>query len=84
MANIGYYSTQELKKMGFGSIGKDVRISKAATLYNNHRIFIGDNVRIDNFCVLALSGKAKLFIGSNVHISVFSFINGDMDIAPYK
>lgn len=78
--SIGYYSKEELANIPFGSMGKNVKISKTATLYNTGRIFLGSNVRIDNFCVLAVSRSAKLFIGSNVHISAFAFVNGMEDI----
>lgn len=77
---IGYYSDIELEELGFGSIGKNVRISKTSTIYNRSNVFIGDNVRIDNFCTLAISGTAKLEIGSYVQISAYSFINGMEDV----
>jgi galactoside O-acetyltransferase len=73
---IGYHTEEELKNLGFGSLGSNVKISKTATLYNCNRIFLGSNVRIDNFCVLAISGNASLSIGNNVQISAFSFMNG--------
>ena len=77
---IGYFSDIELAELGFGSIGKNVRISKTSTIYNRANVFIGDNVRIDNFCTLAISGSAKLEIGSYVQISAYSFINGMADV----
>jgi acetyltransferase-like isoleucine patch superfamily enzyme len=73
---IGYFSEDELKKMGFAQIGKNVRISRTTTIYNCQNVSIGNNVRVDNFCTLAISGSAKLVIGSNVQISAYSFMNG--------
>lgn len=73
---IGYYSPEELHNLGFAAVGEDVRISKSATLYNLANISIGSHVRIDNFCVIAPSGSARLTIGNYVQISAFNFING--------
>ena len=77
---IGYYSPDELRALGFATIGEDVRISKSATLYNLANISIGSHVRIDNFCVIAPSGNARLVIGNYTQISAFNFINGLGDI----
>lgn len=49
-----------------------MRISDRAAIYNADQIEIGDNSRIDDFCVL--SGKVK--IGRNVHIAVFCNVAG--------
>lgn len=73
---IGYFSESELEELGFASIGKNVKISKTATLYNRGNIYLGSNIRIDNFCVIAPSGNATLHIGNYVQISAFSLING--------
>lgn len=73
---IGYYSAEELAQMGFAKIGENVRISKTTTIYNASKISIGNNVRIDNFCVIAISGNAVLHIGNFTHISAFNFLNG--------
>jgi acetyltransferase-like isoleucine patch superfamily enzyme len=62
---MAYYSEQELQNLGFKSIGKNVKISSKASIYNTDQIEIGDNSRIDDFCVI--SGKIK--IGCYVHIA---------------
>lgn len=51
-------------------IGKNVVISMKASIYNPDNIEIGDNVRIDDFCIL--SGGSGLIIGNNVHIACYS------------
>lgn len=58
--------------MGFKSLGKNVRISDRAAIYNADQMEIGDHSRIDDFCVV--SGKVSL--GRNVHITVFCNIAG--------
>lgn len=58
--------------MGFKSLGRDVRISDKASIYNADQMEIGDFSRIDDFCVLS----GKLSIGRNVHIAVFCNVAG--------
>jgi acetyltransferase-like isoleucine patch superfamily enzyme len=70
MMNI--YSEEELKNIGFKSIGNNVRISKKASIYSPNLISIGSNVRIDDFCVLS----GEISIGSNIHIAVYSGLFG--------
>lgn len=65
-----FYSVDELNNLGFSKIGKDVKISKKASIYGAENITIGNHVRIDDFCIL--SGKIQ--IGSNVHISAYAGI----------
>lgn len=77
---IGYFSDVELVDLGFGSLGENVRISKTSTLYNRSQIHIGNNVRIDNFCVVAMSGSSTLRIGNYVQISAYCFMNGLCDL----
>ena len=62
----------EIKKLGFKHVGKNVVISKKASFYSPEEISIGDHVRIDDFCVL--SGKIE--IGNYVHVAVYSAIFG--------
>tara|TARA_R110000772_G_scaffold107988_8_gene210753 strand:- start:19802 stop:20338 length:537 start_codon:yes stop_codon:yes gene_type:complete len=61
--------------MGFGAVGENVLISDRASFYNCEKIFIGNNVRIDDFCVLA-AGVGGISIGSYVHIAVGSTLIG--------
>ena len=65
------YTTEELKEMGV-KVGENVTISRKASIYSPKTIEIGNNVRIDDFCIL--SGNIK--IGSNVHISAFTALYG--------
>lgn len=65
-----FYSKKELKNIGFVSIGNNVLISKKASFYSPECIEIGNNVRIDDFCIL--SGKIK--INNNIHISAGSYL----------
>lgn len=70
-----FFNNKELQKMGFASLGKNVKISIKASLYGVSRISIGNNVRIDDFCVLS-AGENGIEIGNYVHISFFCSIIG--------
>ena len=70
--NEGFYTQEELKTLGFSSIGENVLLSRLARVYGTSNISIGDNVRIDDFVIL--SGKIE--IGSFVHIGASSNITG--------
>jgi acetyltransferase-like isoleucine patch superfamily enzyme len=69
---MAFYTREALKSIGFRSLGYNVLISDKASIYNADQIDIGDNSRIDDFCVL--SGKIR--IGRNVHIAVFCNVAG--------
>lgn len=69
---MAYYTDNQLKKLGFKYIGKNVKVSDKASIYNHEQISIDDNSRIDDFCVV--SGKIK--IGKNVHITPMCLVAG--------
>ena len=61
--------------MGFASVGENVMISDKVSFYNCNNISIGNNVRIDDFCVLS-AGVGGITIGSYIHIAVFCSLMG--------
>lgn len=71
-----FYSEEELSQIGFKSYGKNVLISRYARFYSPETIEIGDNVRIDDFCILS----GKIILGSNIHISTYVALYGAMGI----
>lgn len=70
--SIGYYNDNELKLLGLKKYGNNVLISKDVRIYNPERIILGNNVRIDDFCVI--TGDVQ--IGNFVHIGAFGLISG--------
>jgi acetyltransferase-like isoleucine patch superfamily enzyme len=62
-------------QMGFASVGKNVQISDRASFYNTANISLGNNVRIDDFCVLS-AGLGGISIGNYIHIAAFSSLIG--------
>ncbi len=73
-----FYSTKELMNLGLGEVGNNVLISKNAKLYCPQNIFLKDNVRIDDFCII--SAGTKVCVGSYVHISAFVVLFGGSGI----
>lgn len=67
-----FYSEDELKNLGLKAYGDNVLIGRNAILYTPEKLEIGNNVRIDDFCVL--SGEIKL--GNYIHISHFCGLYG--------
>lgn len=68
-------SREAIESLGFSSVGENVQISDRASFYGVNRITLGDNVRIDDFCVLA-AGVDGILIGNYVHIAVGSSLIG--------
>ena len=67
-----FYSEEELKAIGFKSFGKNVLISKKASIYSPQLMEFGDNIRIDDFCILS----GRIIIGNFVHIAAASALYG--------
>lgn len=72
---MAFYSNEELESLGLATYGENVRISKKTSIYNPGRISIGNNVRIDDFCVLS-AGEGGIYIGDYIHIAVFCSLIG--------
>lgn len=71
-----FYSQEELSALGLKSYGTNVRISRFARIYSPEKISIGNNVRIDDFCILS----GNITIGSHIHISAYVALYGSMGI----
>lgn len=67
-----YLTEVQLAQVGFRSLGKNVRISDKAAIYNADQIEIGDNSRIDDFCVIS----GRISIGSYCHITPMCLVAG--------
>lgn len=71
-----FYTENELANLGLKAYGKGVKLSRFARLYSPSTIILGDNVRIDDFCILS----GQISIGSNVHISAYVALYGSRGI----
>jgi dTDP-4-amino-4,6-dideoxy-D-glucose acyltransferase len=76
---MSWLTHDELIEMGFSSLGKNVLLSSKASYYNTKNIHVGDNVRIDDFCIVS-AGDGGIRLGRNVHISALSSVVGQAPI----
>ncbi|MDC7286890.1 acyltransferase [Blautia schinkii] len=67
-----FYTPCELKQLGFKSVGNNVFISRNACIYGAGGISIGDNVRIDDFCILS----GRITLQNRIHIAAACLLFG--------
>ena len=67
-----FYTEEELSGLGLKSYGRKVLISRKCSIYGANNISIGDNVRIDDFCILS----GFITLGSHIHISAYVALYG--------
>ena len=73
------YSIDELREFGIhltGS-GKNITVSRKSSIYNPSNFYIGDNTRIDDFCVLS---GGEIRIGNHCHIGTHVFMTSGTKI----
>ena len=74
-----YLNNLSLKKLKFKKIGKNCKISNLITFIGAKNISIGNNVRIDDFCVInSLEGYIQ--ISDNTNIGSFCYLLGSSAI----
>ncbi|MGO2133819.1 MAG: acyltransferase [Marinobacter sp.] len=69
---MGYLSESALEELNFRSLGRGVKISDKASIYDADLMDIGDFSRVDDFCIL--SGKVSL--GRYCHVTPMCLIAG--------
>ena len=72
---MAWLTEAQIEQLGFSKIGKNVCLSDKSSYYNCSNVEIGDNVRIDDFCVLS-AGLGGIKIGRNVHVAVYCSLIG--------
>lgn len=72
---MGFLSQAQLDALNFKYLGQNVLISDKASLYNTSNISIGDNSRIDDFCIISAGGEG-ISIGRYVHIACYCSLIG--------
>ncbi|MGD9991920.1 MAG: acyltransferase [Salinivirgaceae bacterium] len=77
-----FYTPEELRDLGFKSIGRDVLISRFARFYGAANMVLGNNVRIDDFCLLS----GEITLGNHIHISAYCALygGGGIEIGDYS
>jgi dTDP-4-amino-4,6-dideoxy-D-glucose acyltransferase len=76
MNSCSFFNENELATLGLKEYGENVLISSKTSIYSPEKISIGNNVRIDDFCIL--SGLITLH--SNIHIGAFCALYGSKGI----
>lgn len=71
---MAYLSEIQLKEAGFKRFGKNVKISDKASIYDPELIELGDNSRVDDFCVIS----GRLIVGRYCHITPMCLLAGGM------
>jgi len=79
---MSFLDPKELKALGLAGYGKNVLISRKCSIYGASRIELGNNVRIDDFCVLS-AGIGGIKLGSYIHIAAYSSLIGRGEILIY-
>jgi acetyltransferase-like isoleucine patch superfamily enzyme len=69
---MAYLSAIQLSELGFRSVGKEVKISDKAAIYNPELIDLGDYTRIDDFCVVS----GRVVFGKYNHITPMCLVAG--------
>ena len=69
---MSYLSEIQMLEIGFKHLGKNVKVSDKASIYNPELIEIGDNSRIDDFCVVS----GRVVVGRYCHIAPMCLIAG--------
>jgi galactoside O-acetyltransferase len=71
---MAYLNEKMLAEFGFKHVGRNVKISDKASIYNPELIELGDNSRIDDFCVVS----GKVVIGQYCHITPMCLVAGGL------
>lgn len=69
-----YYDEEELRSMGFKSVGIDVRVSKLAIIKNPNEVSLGNHVAIDPYVIIATQAE----IGNYIHIANATVVLGSV------
>jgi dTDP-4-amino-4,6-dideoxy-D-glucose acyltransferase len=82
---MSYYSSDAIQSLGLKSVGKNLKLSVDVRIYGANKISIGDNVRIDAFCILATGAQGYINLGSHIHIAtnVALYGGGGIDIGDF-
>lgn len=73
---VAFLSASAMRRLGIAA-GDGVLLSEDARVYGAERLTIGDNVRIDAFCVISTGRAGQVSIGSHVHIASGTRIFGE-------
>lgn len=70
---MSWRSDEEVREM-FSEVGKNVKVSTRAVFYEPEKMRIGENSRVDDFCLLS----GQIVIGRNVHLAAYTHIEAGL------
>jgi len=71
-----FYTEKELTELGLKKYGSNVLISRKCSIYSPEKMSFGNNVRIDDFCILS----GDIALGSYIHIAAYCALYGKFGI----
>ncbi len=74
--NNEFYNSEQLKSLGFGSVGNNVWLGKNCHIVNPQNIYLGSDIKINPFCTLVAYKDSCITIGNSVHIGSYSLLFG--------
>lgn len=77
---MAFYTSEEVRRIGFRRVGKGALISRDAKIYRPENISIGDHSRIDDFVTLTASPEGVIDIGSYVHLAAYSMVESSAGV----
>jgi galactoside O-acetyltransferase len=69
----GYYTEEELSRLGFADFGVDVKVSRNCAIIGARNVRLGNHVRIDDYVVISAS-SGSLRVGNYVHIAAGAYL----------
>jgi len=79
--NNDFFSSEELRQQGYGSVGENVFVGKNCHIVNCENIYLDSDIKINPFCTLVAYKDSKITIGRSVHIGSYSLLYGMMPIS---
>lgn len=76
-----FLTPDELAALGLAAVGQGVRVSRFARVYSPGRIFLGDEVRIDDFAILS-PGDGTIRLEGRNHVAAGAMLFGDIELGP--
>lgn len=68
-----FMTEEEIREIGFASVGEDVKISRKASIYSPEKMEIGNHIRIDDFCLLS----GEIVLKDHVHLAAYVALYGE-------
>lgn len=75
---------EEISRLGFGAVGQNCRLSRFARYYDPANIFIGSDVRVDDFAILSPGSDGEIRLAGFNHIGSSAALYGSVSIGEWS